>query len=246
MRSLLILALAACADPDADPSEETDPTTPETCELRTEIPCEDDLFLDLAMQEEGISEGAVTTEKRGDDWVTEIDARAGGVEAAPRSPWVYLRFDDDGAHKVEITDAASLTSGEWHLAAKRYLIRTNGGSSGPSCLTATALPGEDYADVTDVAGEFQGEPDASYTKSCEFVADNSGLEDSPKLALSDWWTYPGCVATTGTPFILALEDGRRLKLVVQRYYAEGQETCNTTGSMGTGSAELSIRWAFLP
>lgn len=63
--------------------------------------------------------------------------------------------------------------------------------------------------------------------------------------MGPWWEYPGCVATTGYPFIIQLANSRLVKLVVESYYEEGQENCNNTGAMGSGSANFTIRWIFL-
>jgi hypothetical protein len=64
--------------------------------------------------------------------------------------------------------------------------------------------------------------------------------------LQNWWQYPGtCVATTGNVYVLALADGRHVKLVVDQYYASGQQTCNDTGSGGTGGGAIEARFAFV-
>ena len=73
--------------------------------------------------------------------------------------------------------------------------------------------------------------------------DSYGL-GTPQVFMSGWWEYPGCVATTGMPFIVQLDDGRRLKLRVESYYVSGQETCNEEGVSGNGSANITIRWGF--
>ncbi len=249
------LWLAACdpkgSDKEGADTDDTDAlsdtgTEAASCDLALPVPCEDDLYLDLSLQDDASAGPSVTDTLDGDDHLLAIDATAGGTQGVTTNPWVYVRFEQDGAVQVDLTDAEALASGDWDLAAKRFQLRLNGGSSGPSCVSAQAFPTAAYADVTLPAGEFQGEVDAFYDKSCTFVADGSGLPDSPQLALTGWWTYPGCVATTETPFIVRRADGTHLKLVVEAYYASGQDTCNTTGAMGTGSANLQLRWAFLP
>jgi hypothetical protein len=91
--------------------------------------------------------------------------------------------------------------------------------------------------------------DEYFTESCELVPDGTGLPGSPATALSSFWTYPGCVAMTDHVFIISLQDGHFVKLIVDHYYnAESQEQCDTTGKVamtGNGSAEYGIRWAYL-
>ena len=74
------------------------------CEDPQEISCEDALFLDLSLQDDKISEGDVVSTQSGDDFVTTVDATAGGYSSATSNHWVYLKFTDDGAEKVDIND----------------------------------------------------------------------------------------------------------------------------------------------
>jgi len=48
-----------------------------------------------------------------------------------------------------------------------------------------------------------------------------------------------------TPNLIQLADGHVLKLVVEAYYAEDQDICNSTGSGGDGSGEITLRWRML-
>ena len=57
--------------------------------------------------------------------------------------------------------------------------------------------------------------------------------------------FVGCVATTGVPYLLQLDDGRIMKLKVEAYYTSGQDSCNAHGSMGSGSGNFTWRWRFL-
>jgi hypothetical protein len=91
--------------------------------------------------------------------------------------------------------------------------------------------------------------DEYFTDTCVIIADGTGLEGSPATALSSYWTYPGCVQMTGNLFVVQKADGRKLKLTVDSFYSPAaQEQCQTDETVPTsnsGSANFSIRWAFL-
>lgn len=236
MRFVPLLLLVACNGGSVEP----------VCESPSEVPCIDDLILDLGLQGDATSDGEVTTSTEGDDFVTAVDARAGGTQQASNNPWVYVKFDEDGAHRVDIDDETALTSMDWDLAARRFILRLNSGTSGPSCVGAAALYDSDYADVTEVPEGVTYGFDDFYTEDCTMVNDSSGLPGSPQVVLGPWWEYPGCVATSGIPFLVQVADGRVLKLRVEQYYGEGQDVCNESGTMGGESGRISMRWQWLP
>jgi hypothetical protein len=261
---LSFLALAACASDDSkdDETGETGETgeTSDTdeaqdtgdaggadavCEDPEPVVCEDDIILDLSLQDDKISDGEVSNETDGDDFITYVDATAGGYSAASSNPWVYFRFTDSGAERVDIDDVTALQSMDWDMSMRRYLVRINGGTSGPSCVGAVPLLEADYADVEALPDDSPWVEDGFYTDDCTFVTDTSGLPNSPQVAMGQWWEYPGCVATTMTPHVIRLASGRQLKIVIEAYYGEGQENCNDRGAMGSDSANMTIRWAFL-
>ena len=159
------------------------------------------------------------------------------------NPWVYIRFTESGAEKLELSDEDALESMDWHLAAHRFKLRLNSGNGGPSCVKAAALLEGDYDTLTEVPENLTFYSDTFYTADCSLIEDSYGL-GSPQVYMSGWWEYPGCVATTGMPFIVQLDDGRRLKLRVESYYVGGQQTCNDEGTPGTGSANITLRWGF--
>ncbi len=252
---LFVTSLAACSGDDKD--DDSNPTTDdsataddsgtptEKCEP-TKVACQDELVLDLSLHEE-VTEGKVATTKAGDDFVTTIDGSAGGYTEAQNNPWVYVKFESDGAVRVDIGDETALLSQDWDLAAHRFVLRLNGGSSGPSCVGAAAVHNAPYEEIAKVPDGVVYGYDDFYTEDCTIINDSSGLPGSPQVVLAPWWEYPGCVATTGTPFLVQVADGRVLKLVVEEYYSNGeQEICNTTGTGGTHSGFYTIRWAWLP
>lgn len=216
------------------------------CSEQVAISCEDQIISDLGLQDDEISEGDVTTEVDGSDFLTLIDASAGGYSASTTSPWVYVRFTAEGAEKVEIDDETSLESLDWDLGLRRYLVRMNGGDSGPGCVGAVALREEAYSDIAAIPEglDLDALPmDDFYTDSCEFIADSSGLEGSPNLALGQWWSYPGCVATSDIPFVMRTNGGVIIKLVVEQYYGQGQDECNSSATPGDDSGMIRVRWS---
>lgn len=217
------------------------------CTEPTEVTCQDELVSDLSLQDDKTSDGDVTTTTDGADFLTSLDASAGGYGNETTHAWTYMKFTASGAQKVELTDEEALTSMDWDLAARRFIIRLNGGSSGPSCVGAAVMgQGYTYEDLASVPDGISYATDDFYTDDCGFVNDSSGLEGSPQVVLSPWWEYPGCVATTGQPFLIQLADGTVVKFRVESYYDEGQEDCNNTG-MATGSGGYYVfRWAYMP
>lgn len=225
-----------------DPTDTDDETTGVTG-CGEMVPCEDEMILDLGLVNGTVSAGAIANTADGDDWVSNVDATAGGIVDAPNNPWIYLRFTDDGLEKVDIDDLQALESSDWHIAAKRFGIRLNSGSSGPSCVTVATLDG-DYADVDAAPDDATYQPEAFYDGSCSIVDDGSGAGGA-NYALTPWWFYPGCVGVTYTPFAIELDDGRHVKFMVESYYESGQAGCNMGGMMGMGSANFVWRWSFL-
>ena len=238
----MLILMLACGE------EVKDTSTPEmtaVCEEPQEISCEDDLFLDLSLQDDKISEGDVVSNQDGNDFVTTVDATAGGYSSATSNPWIYLKFTDNGAEKVDINDEEALTSMDWDLSFRRFIIRVNGGVSGPSCVGAVSFLESTYETLTEIPDGLSFISDSFYTSDCTLINDSSGLPDSPQTALSSWWEYPGCVKTTMYPHLIQLADGRVVKMVVEQYYAEGQDTCNDSGSPGSDGANISFRWTFM-
>lgn len=246
--ALTALFLTACPDKEGDDSSSGDdsqaPEVEAVCTEPTEITCTDDIIVDLGLQTD-ISDGEVTTTTEGEDFYTFVDATAGGYNNASRNPWVYVKFSADGVTKVDIDDESALESMDWDMAFRRYIIRLNGGDSGPSCVGAAALLESAYADVTEVPDGLTYITDDYYTDDCSFVNDSSGLEGSPQTALSYWWEYPGCVATTNVPFLVQLADGHIMKFMVDTYYEENQESCNETGAPPADGGYIRFYWRML-
>lgn len=198
-----------------------------------------------AVAEEGATPGATTY----------VDARAGGM-TTPES-FTYVRFTPQGLEKLAINDDASLTSMEWDLAFRRFIVRINSGVGGPSCvLAARTAPGTTFDGLTSVPNGlawrteeyFTSTPGADGGIQCEFVADPSGI-GGPNAALTSYWSYQSCVQMTGNVYVLHLRDGRYVKFQVLSYYDPGpQMTCNMTGNVPqpSGAANFRVKWAYIP
>ncbi len=219
------------------------------CTMPTEVACSDQVILDMNLQKPP-TKGAITNAADGAGWTSNIDATAGGAFASVPDSYTYGKFTADGLTKVEIGDEDALTSMDWDIAFRRYVVRINSGDSGPSCVQAAPVPGgKKYEDVSAVPDQPSYHPDDYFTDSCDFIPDGSGLMNSPATALSAFWTYPGCVKMSGQVFVVELASGKHLKLIVDNYYfPAAQEQCNTTDSVpmsNSGSANFVIRWTFL-
>lgn len=243
-----LFALHGCATKNGDSTAnraDSGQTDDPVCVEPKDITCEDALILQLGLQDDESSSGSVETTMDGEDFITTVDATAGGINDAPTSPWVYFRFTPDGAQKVDIPDTEALARMDWDISLRRFIIRLNGGSSGPSCVGAITLLEDSYEGVTAVPSGAAWVEDDYYTDDCTLVNDTSGLPDSPQVALGAWWSYSGCVATTMAPHLIRLASGDVVKMVVESYYASGQDGCNETGNRGTGSANITLRWSYL-
>ncbi len=244
---LPLLLLLACPTPETKESvkESEAPVVTAVCTEPAEVSCQDAMILDLSLHDDKVSEGAVATTTEGEDFVTTVDGSGGGYDKYTRNAWVYLKFTDQGAQKVEIDDESALESMDWDMSMRRYIIRLNSGSSGPSCVGAAALIGQDYSSVAAVPDGISYVPDDYYTDDCTLINDSSGLPGSPQVAMGPWWEYPGCVKTTGTPFLIQQADGHVIKLVVESYYGADQAECNNSGSTQASGGFYILRWRFL-
>jgi hypothetical protein len=251
---MMAACLTACGDDDSDNIDggggvDADGTAIDassgSCDLGN-VRCVDDIILDLSLHDDKISSGTVLNSMAGADHKAVVDATAGGFGESDNNPFIYLKFEESGLTKLDIDDETALESQEWHIAARRFVIRLNGGVSGPGCVGALGINGSSFEelDAIPVGASFQ--PDSFYTASCDIMSDSSGLEGSPAVALSGWWGYGACVTTTSKPFLIELGDGGPVvKFVADAYYETGQESCNSSGAPGTTSGMLTWRWSYL-
>ena len=85
--------------------------------------------------------GKSTTQLDNGDFLTEIDATAGGAFSTEHHDFTYFSFEDQDV--VVLTDAEAAESAEWDIAFKRSEIRLNGGISGPGNVMGFDLMGAD-------------------------------------------------------------------------------------------------------
>ncbi len=233
--------------PDAAPPDAGGPEP--RCSELVVVECQDQIIPELELQDE-VAPGLIENLPWDGSWQSTVDATAGGFQPAVPQGYVYGKFTDAGLLRVEIDDEEALESADWDIAFRRYVIRLNGGASGPSCVSAARTPpGTEYATAEAPADEALYRVDSQYAPDCEFISDGSGLPTSPATALSSYYAYNGCVQMTGNVYVLRLADGRDLKLQVMGYYgpAEKQEYCQENGVADnpSGSGNISLQWAFL-
>lgn len=237
MTSSLLLLACSGGNSDADSAATCEPATPT---------CVDQMILDLSLKDDKTSKGDVTTAADGADFLTSVDASAGGYGNETKHAWTYVRFTAEGAEKVEIDDETALESLDWDMALRRFIIRLNGGDSGPGCVGAASFRNQTYEELTEIPEGVTYAEDEFYTDDCTIVNDSSGLENSPQVVMAPWWEYSTCVETTGTPFLIQSGSGDVLKFVVESYYeGEGQEACNSQGSPTTEGGYYQLRWAWM-
>lgn len=217
------------------------------CTEPTPVPCEDDVFLQMSLKSD-VAPGVLETEPDGPGFRSLIDATAGG--SSPTDSYVYGRFTDSGLVKVELSDEEALESMDWDIAFRRYVIRINSGHSGPSCVLGARIPGsQGYDDITATPADLTFRSDSYFSESCDLIPDGTGLPGAPATVLSSFWSYRSCLKMTGNVFVLALADGRKIKLTVTHYYdPESQEECNATDTLPGRyeAAKIQVRYAFLP
>lgn len=234
---------------DTGDNGDTPPPEPVCTEPAEEVLCRDQSLVALNMTPEDSTPGDIVNEQRDGYIHSTVDATAGGFNGT--QGFVYGRFTDDGLAKVELTDDASFDSMEWDISFRRYVMRLNSGTGGPSCVTgARTAPGTDFTELDSVpAGVTFNSEEFMTAGTCQIIADGSGLPSSPTTVLQNYWNYQGCLKMTGNVYVLELASGRHVKLTVTHYYNEAaQEECNedgTTTTTPTGSGTLQLDWAFI-
>jgi hypothetical protein len=167
---------------------------------------------------ESVSTGNVSNTAEGDDeFTTEVDASAGGADGQATTPFIYLDLlADDGAARVDIDDVTSFASTDWDLALKRYVIRANGGDSGPGDDAVATRPGAELTFSNDVPQLFA---DDWASPTCELVMDDVG---GPRTRFSNWYdVMNGRFLARDVLHVVRLRDGTHAEIDIETYYADG-------------------------
>jgi hypothetical protein len=215
-RSLAIVALlAACggaaAEPDAAPSDDCD----ETALLPPD-------WSPVA----AVADGALDDLGGG---VIRIDAS--GTGAAAGSPYLYVDLDAAVPSKVAIDDVTSFDSTAWDLGFKRYVVRSNGGDSGPGGVEVAIVPGDDLDAITAAppAGDFAVD---AWATACAYTADPIG---GPLTPFSGWYAVDAGVLTPlPQAYVVRTRGGDLVALDIRDYYADPEDAGR--------SAVLEIAW----
>jgi hypothetical protein len=186
-------------------------------------------------------------------FITEVNSTAGAVggQINPTQSFVYAKFTPNGLEQVNLSDTAALDSLDWDIAFRRFIVRLNGGDSGPSCVQAAIVESTPYEQVTAAPANPSWQRDDYLSDDCMMFRDDGfGLGTPPLTALTPYYNYAGCVKMTNRTFIIRTRLGKDVKFTVQRYYQNeaGQMICETMSRAPGASAPggyLKIRWQLL-
>ena len=200
-------------------------------------PCSGALRQELQLVDE-VSPRAVTVlEMNGAELVVYVDATAGGADGT--EPWVYLSLST--GQGVALTDLDALVSTDWDLALRRFVIRTNGGDSGPGQGGALRvnLPW-DSVDEGTLAGRMPP-AEAWFDAECNLTTDTS---TGDVITTFSGWDEYDLETHTLTPadavYLTQGADGALYKVAILDYYS------NPNGTHGTIPGRYRLRIAPLP
>lgn len=183
-----------------------------------------------------VSTGAVTVTQVGNVTRAIVDASAGGTVGYGEKPFVYL--DLATGTKVAITDVESYHSTDWDLAIKRYVVRINGGDSGPGGVEAAIVENKTSLDqVTMAPAGASFQTDDWATADCQL---REGPIGEPETAIGMWYAYDvdtSRIVPNEWVILLTLRDGSTRKLRIVTYYGDA-------GNANRG-AVYQLEWADL-
>ena len=168
--------------------------------------------------------GKSTTQLDNGDFLTVIDATAGGAFSTEPHDFTYFSFEDQDV--VVLTDAEAAESAEWHIAFKRSNILLNGGISGPGNVRGFDLMGAD-----DIVAE-----DAfDAITSTDIPTADAFITDGPAYAISAWYSYNSSshrIEVPGNAYELRTADGQFAKFVVDAI----------EGASRSDAGRITFRW----
>jgi hypothetical protein len=151
--------------------------------------------------------------------LTTVDASAGGAANQASEPAVYLRLECGGPVVVNIDDVSGFESTAWDLALKRYVIRTNGGDSGPGGATVGRVASEELTADPDPPVDFRA--DDWTAADCTLVQDQIA---GPRTRFSTWYSVEGGrLEPRSFVFALRLPGDRRAQVDIQTYYGDPEQ-----------------------
>ncbi|MCA2979456.1 MAG: HmuY family protein [Myxococcaceae bacterium] len=250
--------LRACVTPTVSGGEPDGGATPDAGAQprcgKTTVTCSDQVIQRLNLfTTPNTTPNALVDAIDGAGFSTEVNATAGAVggQINPTQSFVYAKFTPNGLEQVPLSDTAALESLEWDIAFRRFIVRLNGGDSGPSCVQATIVEGTPYERVTAAPAGATWQSDDYLSDDCMMFRDDGfGLMTPPLTALTPYYNYAGCVKMTNRTFVVRTRLGRAVKFTVQRYYQTevGQQVCETMSRAPGASAPggyLKVRWQLL-
>jgi hypothetical protein len=200
-------------------------------------PCSGALRQELTLVNEVSPRTVSVLETDGDERVVYVDATAGGSDGS--EPWVYISLATGEA--VPLTDLDALDSTAWDLGLRRFVIRTNGGDSGPGQGGALRvnLP---WASVdADTLGDRTPPSEAWFNDDCELTVDES--TGDVITTFSGWGEYDvstHLLTPADAVYLTQGGDGALYKVAVLDYYS------NPNGTHGTVAGRYQLRIAPLP
>ena len=155
--------------------------------------------------------GKATTQLDNGDFLTVIDATAGGAFSTEPHDFTYFSFEDQDV--VALTDAEAAESSEWDIAFKRNEIRLNGGGSGPSNVR-----GFDLNSAEEVVAE--GVFDA--LTATDIPGSDAFSTDGPAYVLGEWYNYDSTTHFLSTRYhVYIIDTGAGFyKMQLLSYYRE--------------------------
>jgi hypothetical protein len=217
------------------------------CLAPREVSCVDQTIATLRLLSAPNPAAVSTAPPQEGIYESQIDATGGGLP--PSQSYVYVRFGEAGLEKVAIGDEQAFESMGWDIAFRRYLIRVNGGVSGPACVDVARAGTGPLTSLQQVPSGLQFQTDLFLEPTTCAASENTDLMGGPLTALADYWSYEACVAMTGENFVIRLANGRYVAMQVVAFY-EGavQDFCNREGRLPggpSGAGQMVIRWKYL-
>jgi hypothetical protein len=152
-----------------------------------------------------------------------VDASAGGQQAAPENPRVYL--DLVAGARVDLTDPEARTATTWDLSLKRSVIFVNGGDGGPGQGGSVFLAGKSFDEVTQASADAL-EVEDFFSEDC--IANLDPMQ-AVKTTFSDWYNYNEATHQL-TPkagvFVVRGAGGAFFKVEILGYYGKPDGALN--------------------